>query len=317
MNKILVTGCAGFIGSHLAERLLQLGHQVIGIDNINNYYNQKQKEKNIDILKNYDRFLFYKEDIVQTNLINEFKPDYVCHLAAMVGVRYSLKNPKLYARVNIEGFINLLEQCASSKVKHIVYASSSSVYGLNEKIPFSESDDISKCNSSYACSKKCKEIYAKYYNQVYDLSLTGLRFFTVYGPRGRPDMAPFKFLHAIINDKPITKYGDGNTYRDYTYIDDIIDGIIKSLFKYETKCNRIFNLGNNTPISLNEFIETCEKICNKKAIIIQYPDQQGDVPRTYADITKAQKELKYNPKTSLKDGLMKMHKWLLKYLALK
>ena len=310
MCKILVTGCAGFIGSHLSEKLLKSGHDVIGIDNINDYYDQTQKEDNLKILRQYTDFSFYKEDIVDSDIINRVKPDYVCHLAAMAGVRNSLKNPKLYARVNIEGFINLLEDSVKNNVKHFVYASSSSVYGLNEKVPFSESDSINKCNSSYACSKKCKEIYAKYYNQMYGLSLSGLRFFTVYGPRGRPDMAPFKFLNWIITNQPITKYGNGETFRDYTYIDDIVDGIIKCMFKYNNKCNRIYNLGNGHPHSLNEFIEICEKICKKKAVIVQYPEQQGDVPKTYADISKAKKELGYEPKISLIIGLKKMYEWM-------
>lgn len=311
--SVLVTGCAGFIGSHVAERLLTDGHIVYGIDNINDYYDIEQKHKNLDILNKYDKFTFYKEDIVDTCLINKLKPQYVCHLAAMAGVRYSLQHPKLYAKVNIEGFINLLEQSVSN-IKHFVYASSSSVYGLNEKIPFSETDDINTCNSSYACSKKCKEIYAKYYNQIYDISITGLRFFTVYGPRGRPDMAPYKFLKAILTEEPITKYGTGESYRDYTYIDDIVDGVIRSLFTYEKSCCRIFNLGNSNPVSLNEFISTCEDVCNKKAIIKQLPNQQGDVPKTYSDISYAKQELGYEPKTSLKEGLENTYNWLNKVI---
>jgi UDP-glucuronate 4-epimerase len=306
-NKILVTGCAGFIGSHVCEYLLKRGDIVIGIDNINDYYDVKRKENNLEILKKFTNFTFFKDDICTTNIISEYKPSKIIHLAAMAGVRYSLENPLLYEKVNIGGFIHILEECKKNNVKHIVYASSSSVYGLNTKVPFSESDPIEKCNSPYACSKMCKEIYAKTYYQLYGIKNIGLRFFTVYGPRGRPDMAPYLFLNAIKNEQKIKKFGDGTSSRDYTYIDDIVSGIIGALDNPNNISCDIYNLGNSSPVSLNEFIETCEKVTGKKAIIEQYPEQLGDVPHTYADISKAKKDLNYLPKTSLKDGLTKFY----------
>ena len=195
--KILVTGCAGFIGSHVSERLLKQGNIVLGIDNLNDYYDVNKKKENLDILNKYDNFEFRKEDICDTNCISEWKPDKICHLASMAGVRYSIQNPKIYVKVNIEGFIHILEEAIKNNIKDIVYASSSSVYGLNTKIPFSETDVIETCNSPYASSKMAMELFAKTYTQLYDINCIGLRFFTVYGPRGRPDMAPYKFMKAI------------------------------------------------------------------------------------------------------------------------
>ena len=225
----------------------------------------------------------------------------------MAGVRYSIENPQKYIDVNVKGFINILEQCVKTNNPHIVYASSSSVYGMNKKIPFSEEDKIESCNSPYACSKLMMEVLAKTYNQIYGITSIGLRFFTVYGPRGRPDMAPRKFLDAISSGKPINKYGDGNSYRDYTYIDDIVKGIISAMMN-EKKCNcEIINLGNNNPITLNNFIEMCEKVTGKTAIINYMGDQKGDVPFTHADISKAIKLLNYKPKILIEDGLTKTH----------
>jgi UDP-glucuronate 4-epimerase len=307
MTKILVTGCAGFIGSHTCEFLLKRGDTILGLDILNDYYDISLKERNLEILKRYPNFSFIKDDIKTTNVISEFKPEKVIHLASMAGVRYSLENPLLYETTNIGGFINILEECRKNNVKHIVYASSSSVYGLNTKIPFSEDDPIEKCNSPYACSKLCMEYYAKTYNQLYNLSNIGLRFFTVYGPRGRPDMAPYLFLNAIKNNIKFKKFGDGTSSRDYTYIDDIVSGIIGATDnKNNIKC-KIYNLGNSSPVSLNEFIETCEKVTNKKAIFEQCPEQLGDVQHTYADITKAKNDLNYDPKTSLEEGLQNFY----------
>jgi UDP-glucuronate 4-epimerase len=307
MTKILVTGCAGFIGSHTCEFLLKRGDTILGLDILNDYYDISLKEKNLVILNRYPNFSFIKDDIKTTNVISEFKPEKVIHLASMAGVRYSLENPLLYETTNIGGFINILEECRKNNVKHIVYASSSSVYGLNTKVPFSEDDPIEKCNSPYACSKLCMEYYAKTYNQLYNLSNIGLRFFTVYGPRGRPDMAPYLFLNAIKNNIKFKKFGDGTSSRDYTYIDDIVSGIIGATDnKNNIKC-KIYNLGNSSPVSLNEFIETCEKVTNKKAIFEQCPEQLGDVQHTYADITKAKNDLNYDPKTSLEEGLQNFY----------
>ena len=308
--KILVTGCAGFIGSHVSEKLLQLGYEVIGIDNLNDYYDPKQKIKNLEILNKYENFNFKKENIVTTNIINETKPNIICHLAAMAGVRNSIENPGEYVKVNIEGFINLLEQAVKNNISNFVYASSSSVYGLNKKIPFSETDEIVSCNSPYAASKRSMEVFASTYNQLYNLPLIGLRFFTVYGPRGRPDMAPYKFLDLISKGKSIDKYGDGTSMRDYTYISDIVDGIVSSLINNKSLKLEVFNLGNSYPISLNKFIETCEKVSGKTAIINQKNNQLGDVPTTYADISKAKNLLNYEPKVKLEDGLRNTYDWM-------
>ena len=311
MTKILVTGCAGFIGSHTCEFLLKRGDIILGLDILNDYYDVSLKEKNLEVLKKYSNFSFIKDDIKTTNVISEFKPDKVIHLASMAGVRYSLENPLLYETTNIGGFINILEECRKNNVKHIVYASSSSVYGLNTKVPFSEDDPIEKCNSPYACSKLCMEYYAKTYNQLYNLSNIGLRFFTVYGPRGRPDMAPYLFLNAIKNNIKFKKFGDGSSSRDYTYVDDIVSGIIGATDnKNNIKC-KIYNLGNSSPVSLNEFIETCEKVTNKKAIFEQCSEQLGDVQHTYADISKAKNDLNYDPKTSLEEGLQNFYNSLI------
>jgi UDP-glucuronate 4-epimerase len=308
MDKILVTGCAGFIGSHTCEFLLKRGNIVFGIDNLNDYYDVSSKEENLNILKKFSNFQFKKDDICTTRIISEFKPDKVIHLASMAGVRYSLENPLLYETTNIGGFINIMEESRKNNVKNIVYASSSSVYGLNKKIPFSESDLIEKCNSPYACSKMCMEFYAKTYYQLYGLNNIGLRFFTVYGPRGRPDMAPYLFLHAIKNKIKFKKFGDGTSSRDYTYIDDIVLGIINACDnKNNIKCD-IFNLGNSNPVSLNEFIKICEKITGNIAIFEQHNEQLGDVLHTYADISKAKQFLNYEPKTNLIDGLTHFYK---------
>lgn len=304
--KILVTGCAGFIGSHLCERLLEQNMDILGIDNLNDYYDVNKKLANLDILNKYTNFEFKKEDIMDTNVISEWKPDKICHLASMAGVRYSIANPKIYVDVNIRGFIHIIEECIKNNVKNIVYASSSSVYGLNKKVPFSEDDMIATCNSPYACSKMAMELFAKTYSQLYDIYFTGLRFFTVYGPRGRPDMAPYKFLTAIKDEKEFIKYGDGTSSRDYTYIDDIVDGIVSALNNQKEK-NNIYNLGNSSPITLNGFINLCEKVTGKKAIYKTIENQLGDVPHTFADITKAQVDLGYKPQTNLEDGLKKTY----------
>ena len=301
--KILVTGCAGFIGSHVSERLLKQGNIVLGIDNLNDYYDVNKKKENLDILNKYDNFEFRKEDICDTNCISEWKPEKICHLASMAGVRYSLQNPKIYVKVNIEGFIHILEEAVKNNIKDIVYASSSSVYGLNTKIPFSETDVIETCNSPYASSKMAMELFAKTYTQLYDINCIGLRFFTVYGPRGRPDMAPYKFMKAISEGKEFNKYGDGSSSRDYTYIDDIVDGVISALDnKKRVKCE-VYNLGNSSPISLNDFISLCEKVVGKKAIYKEVENQLGDVPHTYADISKATRDLGYVPTVGLEEGL--------------
>jgi UDP-glucuronate 4-epimerase len=305
--RILVTGCAGFIGSHTCEYLLKRGDEILGIDNLNDYYDIERKKENLEVLNKYENFEFKKEDIRTTKVIEEWKPEKICHLASMAGVRYSIEHPKLYIDVNINGFINILEQARKVGVKQIVYASSSSVYGLNKKRPFSESDPIETPNSPYACSKMAMELYAKTYHQLYNLNMIGLRFFTVYGPRGRPDMAPYKFLKAIKEGTKFYKYGDGTSSRDYTYVSDIVSGVVSSIDnKKELKCE-VYNLGNSSPVSLNEFIKLCEKVVGKKANYEQIGNQLGDVPHTYADISKAKRDLDYEPKVKLEEGLSLMY----------
>lgn len=306
--NILITGCAGFIASHLAETLLNQNHHIWGIDNLNNYYSIQQKLKNLEILQQYPNFHFKKDDLVKTTILQEIKFDIVFNIGAMAGVRYSLENPEIYYKTNVEGQAHLLNECVKSGCKKFIYASSSSVYGTNAKVPFAETDDINNFNSPYAVSKKNGEDIAKLFNKLYGIQTIGLRFFTVYGERGRPDMAPFKFLSKIMNKQPIDKYGDGNTYRDYTYISDIIDGIMGTL---ATRCEcTVFNLGNGSPITLNEFITLCEKITGNKAIINQMGDQKGDVPATFACIEHAKKELGYSPKVKFEEGLERMYNWL-------
>jgi UDP-glucuronate 4-epimerase len=308
--RILVTGCAGFIGSHLCESLLKRGDKVLGIDNLNDYYEVEKKRGNLYILNKYDNFNFIKDDITTTTIINDFTPELICHLASMAGVRYSIENPKEYVKNNIEGFVNIMEQARKANVKSVIYASSSSVYGLNKKVPFSESDPIKMCNSPYACSKYSMEVFGKMYYQLYKQRNIGLRFFTVYGPRGRPDMAPFKFLKAIHKGEKFYKYGDGTSSRDYTYIDDIVSGIIGAIDNHENINCEIYNLGNSYPISLNDFISNCERVVGRSGNYEVLSNQEGDVPHTYANITKAKLDLNYNPKISLEEGLKKTYGWL-------
>ena len=309
---ILVTGCAGFIGSHLCEKLLQdMNNTVIGVDIINDYYDVNQKMDNINILKKYNNFTFEKQDIVTSKVINSVKPNIVIHLAALAGVRNSISNPTSYIRNNIEGHTNLLEQSVNNKVDLFIYASSSSVYGNNSTVPYKEDDTINNLNSPYALTKHTCENISKLYSDLYNISTIGLRFFTVYGPRGRPDMAPYKFLYKLINNEKIDKYGDGTSYRDYTYIDDIINGILGAIKNKNNVKNEIYNLGNSTTYSLNKFIEICEEVTQKKANINYMEDQKGDVKKTYSDINKAKYDLDYNPKINLKIGMTNMYNWLI------
>ena len=301
-----MTGCAGFIGSHLCEYLIKNNYNVIGVDNINSYYDTQRKYNNLKILEEYKNFKFYKEDIRDTQIILNQKPDIVVHLAGMAGVRYSIENPMEYMDVNVKGYVNLLEQAVKVNVKKFLFASSSSVYGENHTIPFKETDIINKQKSPYASSKKFMEELSTLYNKMYNINIVAFRFFTVYGPRGRPDMAPYKFLSKIKNGTPIDKYGDGKSMRDYTYIDDIVGGIYGGIV-HDITGFEIFNLGNSTPVSLNNFIEKCEKVCGKKAIINQMGMQQGDVEITFADISKSKEMLGYNPITKLDEGLTKAY----------
>jgi UDP-glucuronate 4-epimerase len=305
--QILITGCCGFIGSHLSEELLKLNHTIIGIDNM--WDNSRQRFDNKDLLIKYPNFIFVYEDVLNTKAISIYKPEIIVHLASYAGVRKSMEIPEAYVRNNIEAFVHLLDEAVKYGVKRVIYASSSSVYGNNE-VPFVESmkqDPI----SSYACSKCCMEIYANYYYNVYKLPVIGLRFFTVYGERGRTDMAPFIFLNALHNDLPIHKFGDGASYRDYTYISDIISGIV-SVVNGNGIDGEIYNLGNTNTISLNDFITLCEKITGKQAIIVNDTIKLGDVTKTYSDVAKATKDLGYVPKVPLETGLRNTYEWIKK-----
>lgn len=314
-EKILVTGCAGFIGMNLCKRLLDNGCKVIGIDNLNDYYDVSLKLHRLKTLENNESFIFKKIDIVEIkNLDKVFKkysPYKVVNLAAQAGVRYSLKNPNSYIQSNILGFMNVLECCRHNGVKGLIYASSSSVYGGNKKIPFSEYDNVDNPVSIYAASKKANELMANSYSHLFNLNTTGLRFFTVYGPWGRPDMAIYIFTKKIINNEPIEVFNNGNMMRDFTYIDDIISGIISSI-ENNYKCE-VFNLGNNRSENLMDVVNLIEKKINKKAIIDFKPMQLGDVQRTFADIEHARNRLKFKPKTKINDGLDVFLKWFFEY----
>ncbi len=309
--KTLITGGAGFIGSHLSEALLKKNESIISLDNFDDYYDSSIKEENIRGFKNYPKFELYRSDIrdfkTLRNIFEKEKPDKIVHLAAKAGVRPSIKNPFIYEEVNIRGTLNLLELARRYKIENFVYASSSSVYGENKKIPFSENDPVNLPISPYAATKRAVELLCYSYYHLYNLSVTCLRFFTVYGPRGRPDMAPYKFTKLILEEKELPMFGNGDSQRDYTYIDDIIDGIIACLDKklgYE-----IINLGNSYPISLKDFIRVIERATGKKAKIKKLPVQSGDMAITYADISKAKKLLGYNPKIKPEEGMRKFIKW--------
>tara|TARA_Y100001970_G_scaffold30286_1_gene37580 strand:+ start:4340 stop:5299 length:960 start_codon:yes stop_codon:yes gene_type:complete len=314
-NKILVTGAAGFIGYHLSKSLLSDGFDVIGIDNLNDYYDTKLKNARLNNLINYNNFKFKKIDISNRedleSLFLNFDIEKVINLAAQPGVRYSIENPYAYMNANLVGFLNIIECSRHNGVKGFIYASSSSVYGGNTNIPFSTSDNINSPISLYAATKASNELIAKTYSHLYNMNTTGLRFFTVYGPWGRPDMAYYKFTHKIFNKIPIDVYNKGNMRRDFTYIDDIVDGI-KSAIKNNYKCE-IFNLGNNQSESLKDFIKIIEKEVNSKAKMNYMPMQPGDMKETFADITKSQHMLNFNPTTNLKEGINRFVSWYKKY----
>lgn len=323
MRTFLITGASGFIGSTLTDNILKLGHRVINIDNMNDYYDLNIKEKNIIRAKTNKDYYFYKIDITNSvlleNIFKEHDIDLIIHLAARAGVRPSIDDPLLYEKDNGLGTVSILEMARKYNVKKIILASSSSVYGNNKKTPFSEEDIVDYAISPYAASKKGNEVMGHVYHKLFELDMIFLRFFTVYGPRQRPDLAIYKFTDLILNDKPITMFGDGSSARDYTYIDDIVDGIIKSINYIEKRKNiyEIINLGNNHPVKLNTLIETIEDALGKKANIIQKSMQPGDVEITYADITKAKRLLKYEPKTTFEDGIKKFVDWFLKDRGIK
>ena len=327
--KILVTGAAGFIGAALCKRLLDRDDDVVGVDNINDYYDINLKLARLNQLIEYERFKFIKIDISDRNLISELfsreEFDSVIHLAAQAGVRYSISNPHAYIDSNIVGFMNILEGCRHNSVKHLAYASSSSVYGANTSMPFSVHDNVDHPVSLYAASKKANELMAHTYSHLYNLPTTGLRFFTVYGPWGRPDMSLFMFTRNILDEKPIDVFNYGNHRRDFTYIDDIVEGIMRvidrpaqsnpswnsdspdpgtSLAPY-----RVYNIGNNNPVNLLNFIEILENSLGKAAIKNFLPIQPGDVPDTYADVSDLVNDLGYQPRTLLTTGIANFVAW--------
>ena len=309
--NILVTGAAGFIGSHVCEYFIKRGHHIIGIDNFDSFYPANFKSLNLSELEVSSQFQFYKEDIRNHDSLNSIfsknQVDIVIHLAAKAGVRPSIESITEYYDVNVNGTVSLLESMRIHKVKKLLFASSSSVYGNNFKVPFSESDIVDNPISPYASTKKSGELLCHVYSHLYQFDITCLRFFTVYGPRQRPDLAIHKFTRLIYEDKPIPFYGDGNTSRDYTYIDDIVNGVscaLNNLGGY-----RIYNLGESTVINLNKLVYTIEKFVGKKAVFNRLPLQQGDVNSTYADVSKAKEEIGYNPQYDFETGIKKFVEW--------
>ena len=315
MSKILVTGAAGFIGFHLSKSLLEDGYEVLGIDNLNDYYDPKLKHARLDIIKKYPNFKFEKVDIANreplTKIFEDFAPNKVVNLAAQAGVRYSLTNPYAYMESNLVGFLNIIELCRHNDIEGLIYASSSSVYGSNKKIPFSVDDRVDNPISLYAATKKANELIAHSYSHLYGLHTTGLRFFTVYGPWGRPDMAMYIFADKISKGEPIQVFNNGKMKRDFTYIDDIVSGIRASIDK-NYQCE-VFNLGNHRSEELMHMIELIEKDLGKKAIIDFQPMQPGDVPESFADIEKSTKMLGYRPMTNIDVGINFLINWFKKY----
>ena len=328
-----MTGVAGFIGMHSAKKLLDDGHEVIGIDNLNDYYDVSLKEDRLKTLEGYQNFRFVKLDIKdQKDVLSLFEkelPQRVLHLAAQAGVRYSIQNPYIYIDSNIQGFINILEGCRAIKTEHLVFASSSSVYGGNEKVPFSEHDNVDHPVSLYAATKKANELMAHTYSHLYQIPTTGLRFFTVYGPWGRPDMSPMLFTKAILANEPIQVFNHGDMMRDFTYIDDVIASVNETLFKTATpNINfdakhpdpatshapyRIFNIGNSQPVPLMHFIETIENALGKKAIKNMMDMQAGDIKVTSADTSELNQWVNFKPNTSIEEGVKRFVDWYKNY----
>jgi UDP-glucuronate 4-epimerase len=331
--QILVTGAAGFVGFHLSQRLLSENHQVIGIDNLNDYYEVTLKEDRLAQLKDRDNFTFHKLDLADRDgidkLFDRYQIEMVVNLAAQAGVRYSIQNPRAYIDSNLNGFGNILEGCRHHHVQHLVYASSSSVYGANTKIPFSVRDNVDRPISLYAATKKANELMAHTYSHLYQIPTTGLRFFTVYGPWGRPDMAPMLFTKAILAGKPIDVFNYGKMQRDFTYVDDIIEGVVRVMHKIpqpnpdlvedipdpaiSKAPYRIYNIGNNQPIELMYFIEVLEKCLGIEAQKNILPMQPGDVPRTYADVSDLVRDVGFKPYTSIEVGVARFVDWYRSY----
>ena len=331
--KVFITGTAGFIGFHLAKLLLDNNHIVHGYDGITEYYDINLKNKRHEILENFSDFSktigMLENNILLMESAKSFEPDVIIHLAAQAGVRYSISHPEKYIESNVTGFINLLEACRTYSIENFIYASSSSVYGMNSVIPFSEDDEVNHPISLYAATKKSNELMAHTYSHLFNIPSTGLRFFTVYGPWGRPDMAYFSFTKAILENKPIKVFNNGNMMRDFTYIDDIIEGISRviedpslpnkawnresPMASTSSAPYRILNLGNSKPIYLSRFIESIEKATNKKAIIEYLPMQPGDVEKTYANMEKMENQYKFKPKTQIEDGIREFVDWYINY----
>ena len=318
----LVTGGAGFIGFHLSKSLLEQGASVIGFDNMNDYYDVKLKEDRLAILEQYEKYTFIKGDLADNadvfRIFQEYRPQIVVNLGAQAGVRYSIDNPRAYMESNMMGFFHILEGCRYFPVEHLVYASSSSVYGGNEKVPFSTQDKVDEPVSLYAATKKSNELMAHAYSKLYHIPVTGLRFFTVYGPYGRPDMAYFKFTNKILAGDPIQIYNNGDMYRDFTYIDDIIKGVENILCNPPAENDKgarykIYNIGNNKPVKLMDYIETLEKCLGKTAKKEYLPMQPGDVYQTYADVSEVMRDYDFTPDTSIEDGLSRFVAWYLAY----
>lgn len=321
-QKILITGGAGFIGFHLSRKLLEEGCSIIGFDNLNEYYDVQLKYDRLEILKEFEKFHFVKGDLADKEalcaLFEQERPDVVVNLGAQAGVRYSIENPDAYMQSNMIGFFNILECCRHYPVKHLVYASSSSVYGANKKVPFSTEDKVDNPVSLYAATKKSNELMAHCYSKLYGIPTTGLRFFTVYGPYGRPDMAYFSFTQKIIAGEPIKIFNNGDMYRDFTYVDDIVKGIENMLNNPPKEDEngvryKIYNIGNNQPEKLMHFVETLEKCLGKEAKKEFYPMQPGDVYQTYADVTDLIADFDFKPSTSIEEGLEKFVAWYKSY----
>lgn len=333
LHQILITGCAGFIGFHLARRLLQEGWPVVGLDNLNNYYEVSLKLDRLNILKEYTNFVFIKASLEDRKALEQLFKDYtferVVHLAAQAGVRYSLKNPYAYVDSNLSGFLNILEGCRFQGVGHLIFASSSSVYGANTRMPFSVHHNVDHPVSLYAATKKANELMAHTYSHLYGLPVTGLRFFTVYGPWGRPDMALFLFTRAILEEKPLKIFNYGKMKRDFTYIDDIVEGMVRLIDRIPAPDPswsgespdpgssyapyRIYNIGNNKPVDLMYFIELLERALGKKAIKEFLPLQPGDVLETYADIDDLTRDTGFKPNTTIEEGILRFVQWYRSY----
>ena len=330
---ILVTGAAGFIGSHVSQRLLERGDMVVGLDNVNDYYDPTLKEARLARLKPFEKFIFHRQDLsdraAMKALFDSGGIRRVVHLAAQAGVRYSLVNPHAYTESNIVGFLNILESCRHAKVEHLVYASSSSVYGGNTRMPFSVRDNVDHPVSLYGASKKANELMAHTYAHLFHLPCSGLRFFTVYGPWGRPDMALFIFTKAILEDKPIDLFNFGKMRRDFTYVDDIVTGVVHALDKPAEPDSgwsgdspnpessaapyRLYNIGNHSPVELMRFVEMIEEAIGKKAIKSFQPIQPGDIPATYADVRDLMEQYSFQPSTPLEEGIRRFIAWYREY----